>query len=644
MFGAVSRRRLRLTFLAASSALAVVASGLELPAVHGVSIGLPGGGRIEIGAIRTSATLFGAALAQMPNLQERFNKAAEGVAGGNSVTLDNLTLDYGGAVVRVPKIEFSGASLTRAELLALFDKNATEPLSPRLAKLSAKRVSVPELVVEQQVGPQRQVTRYRNLVASDIVSGRAASIVSEGAAFEAKGSDADVTGTMGRLAATDLDLAGPIRVYTERAGETRSELKRLYGAFSLDDFTVTTEKGVRVKVAKVAGKDFFARQTKQSLMELIKGLGTLETPEKPSAADQAKMFATVAEFYDAMQMGLVEATGIEISDPNKKEPVAGRIARISYTGGKAGQPADMRMERMEIGSDKGKARIDLIAFTGFSFESTIAGMRTLGTKPLQDVDVASLRSLVPTIGTIQFSGVDFDVPNEKAKEPKAENIKFSVKSMEITADKPLNGIPTNLRLGMEGFHFPLPPDTTEEGLKDLVAMGYKALDLSWMTAASWNEAANELQVREVSLRGAEMGSASLKGVLGSVSKDVFNPDSAIALVALLGATVKNADVTIQNGGLVEKLLAREARKQNKTPEQLRTELGAAAAVAIPAMLGNSPSAKSIGQAVARFAAKPGKLTISAATKDPAGLGVADLATLGEPAAILGKLDVTATAE
>jgi hypothetical protein len=62
------------------------------------------------------------------------------------------------------------------------------------------------------------------------------------------------------------------------------------------------------------------------------------------------------------------------------------------------------------------------------------------------------------------------------------------------------------------------------------------------------------------------------------------------------------------------------------------------------MLGNSANAKTIGQAVARFVAKPGKLTISARTKDPAGLGVADLGSIGEPGAILEKLEVTATAE
>ena len=77
---------------------------------------------------------------------------------------------------------------------------------------------------------------------------------------------------------------------------------------------------------------------------------------------------------------------------------------------------------------------------------------------------------------------------------------------------------------------------------------------------------------------------------------------------------------------------------------LRKEFGMMAAVGIPAMLGNSGQAKAIGQAVARFVAKPGKLSIAAKTKDPGGLGFADLASIGQPGAILDKLEVTATAD
>ena len=174
-------------------------------------------------------------------------------------------------------------------------------------------------------------------------------------------------------------------------------------------------------------------------------------------------------------------------------------------------------------------------------------------------------------------------------------------------------------------------------------MGYKELDLSWLTAATWNAATNELQLRELWMRGANMGSTNLRATIGGITKDVFSPDSAMALV-ILGATVKSADLRVENGGLVEKLLAQEAAKQKKSPDDLRKEFGMVAAVGIPAMLGNTGQAKAIGQAVARFVAKPGKLSIAAKTKDPGGLGVADLASIGEPGVILEKLEITATAE
>jgi hypothetical protein len=61
------------------------------------------------------------------------------------------------------------------------------------------------------------------------------------------------------------------------------------------------------------------------------------------------------------------------------------------------------------------------------------------------------------------------------------------------------------------------------------------------------------------------------------------------------------------------------------------------------MLGNTASAKTVGQAVARFIAKPGRLVISARSKDPAGLGISDLA-VPQPAALLEKIEITATAE
>jgi hypothetical protein len=635
-------RRFRLACLAAVSTLAIAASGIGMPPVRDVDLVLGEHGRLHIGAIRSDRGLLGIAAAQVPTIQQGLGRALQGIGGGETVTLDDVTLDLGFATYRMPKVEVSGSSLSRAELMGLFDKNASEPLAARVGRLSAKEIRIPELVIEQTFANQRQTTRYRNTVVTDVVKGRIASATSESGTMEMKGGKSPGSGTIGRLTMTDVDAAEAARIYAEKAA-TPGAMKKLYGGFSVENLAIVPDDGPQFKIARISGKDFAARATKSSWMETLKAFASVEDLEKASSAEQARVFGAVADVFDAMEIGLVEATGIEIVPPKEKGKEAGRIARIAYSGG-GGKPADMRMERFEIATDQGRAKIDLIAFTGFSFTGTFKGLRDLEGKPAKDLDMASLRQLIPTIGTIRISGIDFDMPDSDKKGPVLENIKFSVKDMEVTADQPLNGIPTNLRVGVDSFRFVIPPGVTEDGLKELAALGYKELDLSWLTAASWNAATNELQLRELSMRGANMGSTNLRATIGGVTKDVFSADNAMALVALLGATVKNADFRIENGGLVEKLLAQEAAKQKKSLDDLRKEFGMVAAVGIPAMLGNSGQAKAIGQAVARFVAKPGKLSFSAKTKDPAGLGVADLASIGEPGAILDKLELTATAE
>jgi hypothetical protein len=148
----------------------------------------------------------------------------------------------------------------------------------------------------------------------------------------------------------------------------------------------------------------------------------------------------------------------------------------------------------------------------------------------------------------------------------------------------------------------------------------------------------------MSVRAANMGNATLTGTIGHVPRDVFHADSTIAAVALVGVTAQSLDLTIQNDGLFERIIAREAKRQQRPPEELRRDYGIAAAIGVPAALGNSGAAKTVGSAIARFVAKPGRLTIQAKVKDGTGIGLADLAAGADPAAMLDRIEVTARAE
>src|SRR5207237_1441789 len=160
------------------------------------------------------------------------------------------------------------------------------------------------------------------------------------------------------------------------------------------------------------------------------------------------------DLIDGLDVGAMEATGIEVLGPDGKDKATGRIARIAYASeGQGSRPSEARVEGMDFEGEDARVRIGAIPFSGFSFRSTGEGLRGLGD------------------------------------------------------------------------------------------LGDRAVDVSSVVAASWNEAGNELLLREVSFRGAEMGTLTLRGTLGNLTKDVFSPDTTVALVSLVGATAKTLDFT-----------------------------------------------------------------------------------------------------
>src|SRR5215211_1251753 len=151
-----ARKRIRGVILAAASAMAIGASGLSAPTWTNVNVSLGAAGSIRVGAIHQPGPgPWGAAF-----------------AAGGAVTLNDVTIDLAGVTYSFPAAAFTGLNVSQSELAALFDKNATEPLGARLARLSAKDITIPELTVSQRVGSESRRTVYRDVTARDIVNGR----------------------------------------------------------------------------------------------------------------------------------------------------------------------------------------------------------------------------------------------------------------------------------------------------------------------------------------------------------------------------------------------------------------------------------------------------------------------------------------
>lgn len=577
---------------------------------------------VAIGAVKTS--LWSAALAQ----------------SSDSFALENVRFTWGTFTYEAKRIEFPGVSVARQELETLFSSNSVS-LADRLARIDAKQVIIPELKATQKLGKGTQTILYRNATLSDIVRGKVGSTVIEATAMEEAGEKGPTLVSYGRTTVSDLDLPTFVKLFETK--DASAPLSRIHGAFSIEKVDMTDAEGnYSAQIARINGRDLMARPTKDSWNGTFALIKELSEKEKTSPEEETRILLTAADLLGAFDAGLIEATGITFKGDGKENKGTGSIARAAYTGATGSQPAEARVEGIEFKDTNASLKIGSISLTGFSMTPTLNGLKAIGDKPLKELDSADVRRLIPTLGTLRITDMDIDAPAEEDKP--TERVRVTMGLMEVTADKPVNGIPTNIRFEQRNISTSLPADSDDELARELHALGYKSIDGSFVVAATWNEAANEIAIREFSMDGKEMGSVRLTGLIGNVSPDLFSPDEATASAALIGAKAKSANVVVENRGLVERYLAKTAKEEGTTPEALQKMYSGATPLVLSSMIGNSEQSRTLGQAISRFIEKPGKLTIEAQPKNPSGFGVMDVMLASDPKSLLEKLKITAKAE
>lgn len=571
--------------------------------------------------------------------------AQEGASAVQDVTLDDVVLPLGTTSLKARRVTVSGTRLSKGDLLAILKAEGGEPWPARLARLDAASLSIPELRVEHADGPKRQTVIYRDVVARDVRAGRIAELTSSGAAVAVEGDAQAGSGSYGRLQASEFDLPALARLYTE-PGDGKGALQRLYAAFSVEDLAFTDERGTIVKLARLGGRDLAGRQTPTTWTGAMEAFGAVDL-DKAEPAERARLTGIAADLAEAISIGSLEATGLTVQETKGDAPIQLGIGRLAYLG--SGAEAGVTLADITFAGPGTRTRIGRLSLTGFSLTPTIETLRRLSANP--DKLDAELRRLTPIIGTLALGDLSVELPPEapKAGDPLAPRtdgaaVHVGLRNAAMTFGPPRDGVPTASRLTLSGLTLPASAVAGVPGLGSLALYGYSDLDLSLVADTAWDEGSRELAVREVSVSGKDMGTLRVNGTLGGIGPEVFDPDSAVSGFAMLSATAKALDLTLENGGLFERFIAAQSKALSLKPEELRREYVTASVIGVPVILGNSAAAKAIGAAMGKFVAKPGTLSISAKVKNGSGLGVVDFSTAPTPAAVLDKLDVNAKAE
>ena len=151
-----------------------------------------------------------------------------------------------------------------------------------------------------------------------------------------------------------------------------------------------------------------------------------------------------------------------------------------------------------------------------------------------------------------------------------------------------------------------------------MALGYRDIALSGDIAGVWREEARAFEIERARVDAKDMGAVTLQASFGNVGASVFSSSPIVSRAAMLTATVTRLEATVEGGGLIDRVLAEEARSSGGDVAKLRADYARDAGAAINASLDGGEKAHRIGEAVTKFLNHPTRLRINLIS--PKGVG------------------------
>jgi hypothetical protein len=572
------------------------------------------------------------------------------------VTIENLSYDMGLLKISIPKLDVRGTPLSASALRALLDPATGGDVVSRLVQLQATSASMPSVVLTQDIAGTKQATTFHDVVLADIRAGVIGLMKAAGASGEMNDQVAGkMTFTAAAISAEAVDLPLAARVLTTSVPNPEQvPMGLLYRSFGYSDYVVELPMGTgKVSIARIFGREAKARPGREPLLTTMRSV--MDMAEKHNAAGAGKrdeprkaelaMIGQMFRVFENFEYGVMDAEGLKATFKADKNDGLFEIGRMRLSD----QAANPGFAISQMRAEAGPAKMSLAEFEmrDFSFRNTIRAAIEMLDKSDVTALMTDYKRLIPKLGTIRLQGLAVEGPETGSprRTGPPQTFRAALKSFELGVASQLDGIPTALKFGAEELAAPLPTNSREQGVRDLIAMGYKDINLSWLADLAWQKDSRQIDVKALNVSAKDMLSASITAQIGNISAEAFSTDMALAQVAWLSASAQRLTLNVQNFGGFEKILAREAGKANKTPDALRREWGTLAALALPAILGDSDGAKALTAAVSRFVARPGTLDVDLKARLPGGVGLADaVAVMGAPQALFDKIEVTASAK
>jgi hypothetical protein len=491
----------------------------------------------------------------------------------------------------------------------------------------------------------------KNIVATGIGSGKIASLTVENTEVTTKiwtpGADSgavdaspqvEATGSYGTIAITNLNLSVILRILTE-VSPTIEPLVALYDNYSLNGFHLSVlAPPARVEIAGgLATGSAKARPLRHPVTDLFKVSQKKRTGAQPSTQEIADAFAALSDLITAFQIS-AEIKDMSLQVTGSPDGIDGKLSRVSMSLGDNGALSEA-VEGISFDGAGAHVKIDRMGFNGLMLGPAAQAFATAAAQGDNGIKNANPRDYIPTLAQLIIAGAAVNAPASRKDGGAPNRISVGLGKFELNNGNFLQGIPTALTINLEHLSAELPQ--SEPKFKDLIALGYSRLDLSSHVDVAWREATQQIDLNNLSATGVEMGTLSFKSTIGNAPKQLFAGSFAEIQAAAAAMMIKLLDIKFENMGLIDKVIAKQAKDQNMSAAEVKAGFAQAAAAAVPAMLGDASGARDVANAVATFIATPKNLHVT--VRAPDGVPITDFASATNQAALLSKIQLSATA-
>ncbi len=538
---------------------------------------------------------------------------AQGAQPG-TISAQNIAIDVGPMHYEISGITLTGTRLSNVDLLSLLDPKSTVSIADRLEKFSAAHVAIPEIATQATFGGRTESDSYHDVSFDNVVGGLAAKAsIGTLASKIATPDSGAIEATYAPITATGLNLALAARIISEPRKSDAEPLNTLYDWLQIGSGKIVFEKAqLEIDVGALSAKNVQARRLRWA-------------PATAPLADNLLNDAFVADALDSFEVGSLDLDDLRIVVTDKDAAGTGTIGSIHLSQMGGAKIAAAELANLAVTAGGSSVKIADVAFR----DMDLVALRAWATSDSGDrVSTASVAR------EIHLGGLDVDAGGAKSR------TRFQVGEFGLVSADPIDGIPPRISTSVE--HFTFDPKDAGGEFDGVAALGYDKIDLSSRLEAHFDAAKRELGVDDLSLSGVDMGAMKIACSFSNVSKELFSADQTQMEAAALSVLLRRIEIRVDNDGFFERLVAAAAKQSDTSPENVRKTYVAAAAIGIPALLGDGRSARAIGAAVAKFIAAPENLRVVAVA--PEGLGAADFVLIKDPRVLMSKLSVDAAAD